>query len=97
MQVMYPAHVIAASSFYFARKHTQTMVPKSPEGKEWYEEYHVRLEDLRGTKHLKPNLFQQKSDDVGRCRHDDGGDISNSPAPKVPWKIPVPHCLPHRP
>jgi len=48
MQLIYPAHVIAASSFYFARKHTQTVVPKSPDGKEWYEQYHVKLEDLRG-------------------------------------------------
>jgi protein BUR2 len=54
MQVMYPAHVIAASSFYFAKKHTQTIIPKSPEEKEWYEEYSVRLEDLRGTKCIKP-------------------------------------------
>jgi protein BUR2 len=97
MQVMYPAHVIAASSFYFARKHTQTIIPQSPEGKEWYEEYHVRLEDLRGTKYLKPNLLQTKSNNLGRCRHDDGGDIPNSPTPKVPWKIPVPYRLSHLP
>ena len=62
MQLIYPAHVIAASSFYFARKHTQTIVPKGPDGKEWYEQYHVKLEDLKGS-HSNKALFKA---DIGK-------------------------------
>ena len=49
MQVMYPAHVIAAAAFYFARKFTQTEVSKCADGKEWWEDYGVKIENLRGT------------------------------------------------
>lgn len=49
MQVIYPAHVIAAAAFYFARKFTHTQIPKNLDGKEWWEQYGVRIEDLRGT------------------------------------------------
>jgi hypothetical protein len=48
MQVMYPAHVIAAAAFYFARKFTQAEVPKGANGKEWWEDYGVKIENLRG-------------------------------------------------
>jgi protein BUR2 len=48
IQIMYPPHVIAAAAFYFARKFTRTTLAKGPEGKEWWEEYGVKLEDLRG-------------------------------------------------
>ena len=49
MQVIYPAHVIAAAAFYFARKFTHTHIEKGPDGREWWEQYGVRIEDLRGT------------------------------------------------
>jgi hypothetical protein len=49
MQVMYPPHVIAAAAFYFARKFTHTEVPRSADGKEWWEQYGVKIENLRGT------------------------------------------------
>jgi len=48
IQIMYPPHVIAAAAFYFARKFSRTNLSKGPDGKEWWEEYGVKLEDLRG-------------------------------------------------
>ena len=48
MQIIYPAHVIAAAAFYFARKFTHTQIPKGSDGKAWWEQYGVRIEDLRG-------------------------------------------------
>ena len=48
MQIMYPPHVIAAAAFYFARKFTHTDVPRGSDGKEWWEHYGVRIEQLRG-------------------------------------------------
>jgi len=45
---MYPAHVIAASAFYFGMKFTGTKVPPGPDGKEWWEQYGVKIENLRG-------------------------------------------------
>lgn len=47
MQIMYTPHEIAAAAFYFARKFTQTEIPKGPDGKEWWEQYGVKIEHLR--------------------------------------------------
>lgn len=58
IQIRYPAHVIAAAAFYFARKFTQTTIPKGAGGKEWWEEYGVNLEDLRGTQSRTVNCLQ---------------------------------------
>ena len=52
MQVMYPSHVIAAAAFYFASKFTKSEVPRTSDGKEWWQEYGVNLESLRGIVHL---------------------------------------------
>jgi protein BUR2 len=49
MQIMYPPHVIAAAAFYFARKFTHTELPHDVDGKEWWEQYGVKIENLRGT------------------------------------------------
>ena len=54
MQIIYPAHVIAAAAFYFARKFTHTQIRKNPDGKEWWEQYGVRIEDLRGIRSKTP-------------------------------------------
>jgi hypothetical protein len=48
MQIMYPPHVVAAAAFYFGRKFTQTKVPRNADGKEWWEQYGVKIENLRG-------------------------------------------------
>ena len=48
MQIMYPPNAIAAAAFYFAKKFTQTEIPRSPDGKEWWEQYGVKIEQLRG-------------------------------------------------
>ena len=48
MQIMYPPRVIAAAAFYFARKFSGTEIAKEEGSVEWWEEYGVRLEDLRG-------------------------------------------------
>lgn len=48
MQILYPPEVIAAAAFYFAKKFTKTTVPASSDGKEWWETYGVKLDDLRG-------------------------------------------------
>ena len=48
MQLLYPPEVIAAAAFYFAKKFTKATVPPSPDGKEWWETYGVKLDDLRG-------------------------------------------------
>jgi protein BUR2 len=48
VQIMYPPNVIAAAAFYFARKFTHSDVPRNPEGKEWWEQYGVKIEPLRG-------------------------------------------------
>jgi hypothetical protein len=48
MQIMYPPRVIAAAAFYFAKKFIGTEIPKEEGAKEWWEEYGVDLEDLRG-------------------------------------------------
>jgi hypothetical protein len=48
MQIMYPPHVIAAAAFYFARKFTKTEVTRGMDGKEWWEIYGVKIENLRG-------------------------------------------------
>jgi hypothetical protein len=58
MQVIYPAHVIAAAAFYFARKFTHTHIEKGPDGREWWEQYGVRIEDLRGTPHATPPVAE---------------------------------------
>ena len=47
MQVMYTPHVIAAAAFYFARKFTHTEVHTGDEGKEWWEQYGVKIDQLR--------------------------------------------------
>jgi hypothetical protein len=44
---MYTPHVIAAAAFYFARKFTLTEVAKRSDGREWWEEYGVKIEQLR--------------------------------------------------
>lgn len=46
---MYPAPVIAAAAFYFARKFTNSDVPRDAEGKEWWEQYGAKIEHLRGS------------------------------------------------
>jgi len=60
MQIMYPAHVIAAAAFYFARKFTHTEVPRGSDGKEWWEQYGVNIELLRGKNHHFPGLLTKK-------------------------------------
>ena len=47
IQIQYPAHVIAAAAFYFARKFTATVLLPRLGDKEWWEEYGVKLEDLK--------------------------------------------------
>lgn len=56
VQIMYPPNVIAAAAFYFARKFTHTEVPRSPDGKEWWEQYGVKIEALRGISDICPAL-----------------------------------------
>ena len=57
MQVMYTPHVIAAAAFYFARKFTHAEIPKRPDGREWWEEYGVKIEQLRGAVMMMVDVY----------------------------------------